>query len=295
MGSKSAQNNIRLDKNTIEKNLIIDPEDFHSAISKLRGFFVAKGFIEVHTQNRLSILAACEDPETVQVYQYMGQLWPLPQTGQMWLEHELLKNKQAVGFFCVSTSYRNEPNPVAGRHDLIFPMFEFEMKGDFEALIALECELLEHLGYGKAETFPRIRYETWAKKCEVKLLGHEHEAAVCEEKGPVVLITHFPERTHPFWNTKRDVETKVSFKCDIILDGQETIGSSERSCDLRRMRFDFYMIENGKYSELLYDYFGKDRVDKEFNDFMKYDFITRSGGGIGVTRLIRSMKKHQLL
>ena len=53
----------------------------------------------------------------------------------MWLEYELLKNPNVPGYFCVSTSYRNEPNPVPGRHNLIFPMFEFEMKGGMEELV----------------------------------------------------------------------------------------------------------------------------------------------------------------
>ena len=58
-----------------------------------------RGFQEVHTQNRLSILAACEDPTTVATYEYAGEVWPLPQTGQMWLEYELLNNPKVPGFF----------------------------------------------------------------------------------------------------------------------------------------------------------------------------------------------------
>ena len=113
---------------------LIDPSLYTKTVNELRSFFVSKGFLEVHTQNRLSILAACEDPETVATYNYNGQIWPLPQTGQMWLEYELLSNPSAEGFFCVSTSYRQEPNPVPGRHEVIFPMFEFEMHGGVEEL-----------------------------------------------------------------------------------------------------------------------------------------------------------------
>ena len=54
----------------------------------------------------------------------------------MWLEHELLSQPDAKGFFCVSTSYRQEPNAIPGRHDIIFPMFEFEMPGDIVDLKA---------------------------------------------------------------------------------------------------------------------------------------------------------------
>ena len=108
---------------------LIDPKKYSETVDLLRSFFLSKNFLEVHTQNRLSILAACEDPETVATYNYNGQVWPLPQTGQMWLEYELLSNPSVEGFFCVSTSYRAEPNPVEGRHETIFPMFEFEMNG----------------------------------------------------------------------------------------------------------------------------------------------------------------------
>ena len=66
---------------------LIDPQKYTDTVDLLRSFFLSKNFLEVHTQNRLSILAACEDPETVATYEYNGQVWPLPQTGQMWLEY----------------------------------------------------------------------------------------------------------------------------------------------------------------------------------------------------------------
>ena len=122
---------------------LINPQQFTEATGLLRSFFMAKGFEEVHTQNRLSILAACEDPTTVATYNYAGEVWPLPQTGQMWLKKEMLDHPDLPGVFCISTSYRNEPNPIPGRHDKIFPMFEFETKGDVEDLISLELELLD--------------------------------------------------------------------------------------------------------------------------------------------------------
>ena len=117
---------------------LISPKDFTSVTHQMRSFFLEKGFLEVHTQNRLSILAACEDPTTVTTYEYAEQIWPLPQTGQMWLEYELLTNPSLPGCFCVSTSYRQEENPIDGRHELIFPMFEFEMPGTFDDLLQME-------------------------------------------------------------------------------------------------------------------------------------------------------------
>ena len=80
---------------------LISPKDFTSVTHQMRSFFLEKGFLEVHTQNRLSILAACEDPTTVTTYEYAEQIWPLPQTGQMWLEYELLKPITSRLFLCL--------------------------------------------------------------------------------------------------------------------------------------------------------------------------------------------------
>ena len=133
-----------------DSKLILDNREFNAVVKKLREFFLNKNFIEVCTQNRLSILAACEDPFNVETFKYGDEVWPLPQTGQMWLEYELLKNidrENVDGYFCLTTSYRNEKNPQDGRHDLIFPLFEFETKGGLEALMELVIELLQYLGY----------------------------------------------------------------------------------------------------------------------------------------------------
>lgn len=276
-------------------DLIIPPCEFNKVINKLRSFFMDRGYIEVHTQNRLSILAACEDPTTIQTYEYAGNKWPLPQTGQMWLEYELLKNPEVPGYFCVSTSYRNEPNPVPGRHNLIFPMFEFEGKGGFDDLLNMERDLLEYLGYGKAGDIPADDYVNVAKKYQVPLLEHEHEMKMKDDYGDAFLLKNFPIYTSPFWNMKYNKNEKISRKCDVIMSGQETIGSAERSCDKEDMRYLFNTISDGLYSKTLYNMFGKERVDVELEEFLKFDFFPRWGGGIGVTRLIKSMKEKNLI
>ena len=277
------------------EDLIIPPCEFSSVIQKLRDFFLKKGYVEVHTQNRLSILAACEDPTTIQTYDYAGKKWPLPQTGQMWLEYELLKNPSVPGYFCVSTSYRNEPNPVPGRHNLIFPMFEFEGKGNFEDLLNTERELLEYLGYGKADSIPSDDYVNIAKKYNTRDLEHEHENRIYKDYGNAFLLTNFPIYTSPFWNMKYDSKENHSKKCDVIMSGQETIGSAERSCDPKDMKHLFDTISNGMYAKTLYNLFEKTRVDTEMEEFLKFDFFPRWGGGIGVTRLINSMKRENLM
>lgn len=279
-----------------ESPLIIKSCEFSEVVQKLREFFVKKGYLEVHTQNRLSILAACEDPFTVSTFNYVNEVWPLPQTGQMWLEYELLKNPTVPGYFCVSTSYRNEPNPVPGRHNLIFPMFEFEMKGGMDELIEMEQELLVHLGYD-ASKFVKGKYLDVAKEYETKELENEHETKLYEEKTPSFFLTDFPEFTSPFWNMKRNDNPSIETanKIDVILSGQETIGSAEREVDTSIMVDRFKAIMNGAYKDKMYELFGEERTMAEMDEFLKFNFFKRSGGGIGVTRLIRSMKLEGLM
>jgi aspartyl/asparaginyl-tRNA synthetase len=277
-------------------NLIINSHKFSFVVNRLRQFFLSKKYVEVHTQNRLSILAACEDPSTISIYNYAASHWPLPQTGQMWLEYELLRDPKPPGYFCVSTSYRNEPDPIPGRHDIIFPMFEFELKGDLNDMQKMEGELLEHLGYGKKNSFPEENYEVLAKKLGVKDISSKEEMSLYKKDGHnVFFLKNFPEYTSPFWNMKRNDDGKNAKKIDVIMSGMETIGSAERSSDVDDMRNRFKTISSGMYSKLLYNLFGRERVDREMDEFLSHKFFTRSGGGIGVTRLIRSMELSGLL
>ena len=270
-----------------------DTKAYSKVVSKLREFFQKKDFVEVHTQDRLSILAACEDPTTVATFNYAGEKWPLPQTGQMWLEYELLTNPDVTGVFCLSTSFRNEQNPVPGRHKIIFPMFEFESKGSINDLKKLEEELIEYLGFKQKGDFVHQTYDQLAQKYQTNDLSHKEENKMEKDYGPVVFLENFPQRTSPFWNMRRNGE--YANKIDVIVAGNETIGSAERSTDIKEMREQFQTISNGKYAGLLYDLFGKERVENELDDFLSLNFFPRFGGGIGITRLIDGMKKYQLV
>ena len=269
---------------------LINPSKFTNTVGLLRSFFLDKGFLEVHTQNRLSILAACEDPFNVATYNYAGQVWPLPQTGQMWLEHELLSSPSSKGFFCVSTSYRQEPNAIPGRHDIIFPMFEFEMPGSVDDLKAMEYELCEYLGFGN---ITEKTYAEWQQHFGLSAdteMEAQQELDMEKEFGQT-LITNFPELTSPFWNMARNDDGNTAKKMDVILGGMETIGSAERSCDVDMMRDTFHSITDGAYSELLFKLFGKERVEAELEKFLEFDFFQRVGGGIGITRMIPALEK----
>jgi aspartyl/asparaginyl-tRNA synthetase len=256
----------------------------------MREFCLKKGFVEVHTQDRLSILAACEDPTTVATYQYKGETWPLPQTGQMWLEYELLTRPELPGVFCISTSYRNEKNPIPGRHRIIFPMFEFELPGGIRELEKFEDELLEYMGFGSVSEYHKKNYDELKDHYGVVELKTEHENKMLSDFGPVVFCKEFPSYTSPFWNMKKKGEDH-SNKIDVILYGNETIGSAERSTSPEEMKKEFYTISEGKYAGLLFDLFGRERVEKELNEFLSLAFFPRVGGGIGMTRMISAMKQ----
>ena len=258
--------------------------------NKMREFCLKKGFVEVHTQDRLSILAACEDPTTVATYNYAGEIWPLPQTGQMWLEYELLTKPHLPGVFCMSTSFRNEKNPIPGRHRIVFPMFEFELKGTIVDLEKFETELLEYMGFGGSKEHHHKKYDELKNYYKVEELKTEHENKMLKDFGPVVFCKEFPSYTSPFWNMRKKGKD-YSNKIDVILYGNETIGSAERSTDPVEMRNEFYSISGGQYAGLLFKLFGKERVEKELKEFLALPFFPRAGGGIGMTRMINAFKQ----
>ncbi len=270
-----------------EESVMLDFRAYNQVVKQLRHFFQEKcGFIEVPAQSRLSILAACEDPKTVTPFIFSGVDYPLPQTGQMWLEHDLLKNPDLPGFFCVTTSYRNEPHPIPGRHDKIFPMFEFEAKGGLDSLRNLEADLLSFLGFPKPAY---CSYEAMCEKYSVNTLEAVHEALMQQEYGNVISLELFPKRSQPFWNMKQITDNLYN-KIDVLLYGMETIGSAERSTDPEQMRRNFFSISQGDYAELLCKAFGKERVLEELDEYLSLPMIPRFGAGIGVTRLVRAMK-----
>jgi hypothetical protein len=130
----------------------------------------------------------------------------------------------------------------------------------------------------------------------VPILENEHETKMWKELGPVVSLQYFPRRTNPFWNMK-NTGGEIFNKVDVILYGQETIGSAERSCDVEKMKEMFYTIENGGYAGKLFELFGKERVEAELEQFLSFEFFPRFGGGIGMTRMARAyelMKQEQL-
>ena len=65
--------------------------------------------------------------------------------------------------------------------------------------------------------------------------------------------------------------------------------TAERSTDPKQMREMFHTISDGGYANILFAQFGKERVEKEMEDFISKSFFQRCGGFIGMTRMIRAM------
>lgn len=270
----------------------IDPREFDFAEAQLTEFFRKEGFYKGYYDHLPYNLSACEVPESIMAFWILGKVWALHQTNQMHLEWELLTNPAIEkGIFCTTTSYRREARPKKGRHNLIFPMFEFEMHGDINDLRALEERLLEFTGFGPKENFVHVQYLDMAKRYNTKELTDEHERIMGEEFGPVVFSEYFPEYSNPFWNMWRDGE--LSRKIDVLVYGVENFGSAQRSCNVDEMRDRFLHISNGEYAARMFAEFSEEAVMKELNAFLEMvekNPLIRSGGGIGGTRWIRALK-----
>lgn len=264
---------------------------YHETITKIRSFFLSRGFLEVDAQSSQHILAACEDPKTVTPYQMHNGTWPLPQTGQMWLEDVLLRNPELPGVFCLITSYRNEPHPNPTRHLRQFPLFEYEMAGDMETLQNTSAELLEYLGFGPQETYAQGEYNEIAQKYGVKEIEGPEEELIGQDFSHIFFLRHFPFHSFPFFNMKKSGD--VAKKIDALVYGMETIGSAERSCNVDEMWQEFHASADGAYAAKLFELFGKERVIKELKEYLAFDFFPRCGGGIGVNRLMRGLVLHK--
>ena len=279
---------------------LINPQNVDFVVIKLREFFRSKGFVEVHTQNRLSILAACEDPSTMTTYNYAGQEWPLPQTGQMWLEYELLKNPEYKGVFSLGISTRNEPKADFVRRHQTFPMLEFEGRGTFEDLVSAHRDLFMTFGFEEKDIV-EVEYERAAAHFGVREIGDAEEAALSAYTGGKVnLLSHFPMHTNPFWNMEVDDATGLAMKIDVV-GSEETVGSAVRSCRPDVMRECFRTIEDGEYAATLFEKFGEERTMVELEEYLRLPFVIdcvpqhRFGAGIGVIRLIKMLEAHGLM
>ena len=79
---------------------------------------------------------------------------------------------------------------------------------------------------------------------------------------------------------KENISYKEDRRSSVVDDAKDEID---------QMRDTFHTITDGAYSELLFKLFGKERVEAELEEFLKFDFFPRVGGGIGMTRMIAAL------
>ncbi len=259
-------------------------------MSRLREFFIARGFIEVHPQSHISFLAIADDISTISTYNNGQESFLLPQTGHMWLEFELLKNPDLPGVFCCTTSYRQHKNPVPGRHENIFPIFDFETSGGIQSMLQIQRELLEHFDFDMG-LYKEFTHSNLTLDLGVKNIDAATESLIGQNVSPVTVVTDRPNSINKSWCAKRDNDrVKTS---DVILYGMETIGASERAVNVEAMRERFYTIQDGLFAQTLFETFGQKRVERELGEFLSLDFFPRSTGSIGLTRMIRALRENE--
>jgi aspartyl/asparaginyl-tRNA synthetase len=264
--------------------------------------FDKRGWMLSMSGNRDRVMYACEDPKTIVPFQLAGKTLPLPQSLQMGLEEDILEHPDCPGLWTYGISFRKElTSGTDNRRNQMFPMIEFECRGGlFDTLLPVYDEIFASLGFQSSGSengkFPRVEYMELLDRYGVEEIGEEEEMRIQDEYGPVVFLINFPENTHPFWNMRRDPNTGLAKKCDVIVGGRESAGSAERETDKEVMKNRFLTIENGLYAMKLYDTYGRDRVDSELNTYLdSHEFFVRSGAGLGVTRILQAAHEHGLL
>ena len=268
-------------------------EEYDNVLSRLRMFFRSgKEYIEVDGQKDLSILSACENPDSLVKFNFAGSEYSQPQTNQMRLEHYLLNNPHWNGCYSITTSYRDEKEEdmIEGRHLRAFTMFEVESHGNYDTLLEILTSLLEFLGFDKPK---HLDYQKMADLFKKPTIEAEHEMAI-NKVDKVAFLKDFNKASNPFFNMKQN--GIIYKKCDVLLDPVgETIGCAERSCDVEQMRYNFLNQSDGQYALTLFKKFGKDRVMDELEEYLSNTFIPRWGFGLGMMRLISAMKHQKLL
>jgi aspartyl/asparaginyl-tRNA synthetase len=271
----------------------MNPKHYHYVVNKLRQYFNEQGLIECYLNDNPSILAACEDVANLHTYNWGGTSFAHMQTSQMLLEKLCLEEgKDFKGYYNMCNSFRLEKNPVKNRHAEKgqFALLECEGPWDQRGMIQFQKGMLRSLGIHpwQGDDFPEITYKEACLKYGVHEIGHEEEIKLCHDlNSPVVFLKDFTYNSFPFWNMKKQGD--VALKVDILIGNvqpMEVVGSAERSCNKEEMRECFHTISNGQYAQFLYNEFGKERVEKELEEYLSHNFIQRSGMGIGMNRLV---------
>jgi aspartyl/asparaginyl-tRNA synthetase len=280
----------------------INSKHYAYIIGKMRSYCDKQGLTECYLNDIPSVLSACENIDTLATYYWDGIKYVCPQTSQLLLEIMALNDgkEKFKGYYNICNSFRAEKDISNIRYRTQFPLFEIEGPWNQSEMIQFQKGLIRELGIlpWHGDDFPEINYADACEKYGVKEIGHDEEKRLCQDfNSPVVFLKDF-YCSESYWNMRK--EGDFCKKVDVIIghpDVQpfETFGSAERSCNKDEMRQMFYTTSDGKYSKYLFDEFGKERVEKELNDYLNYDFFTRAGMGIGISRLVFACQSLGLL
>lgn len=269
----------------------INPKHYHYIMKKIRQYFDEQGLTECYLSDQPQIISACENIDSISIYEWDGLKFPHQQTSQILMEYCILRDTLGCkGYYNTCNSFRVEKNPVKNRHVQQFALLECESDWNFREMIDFQKGLLRAVGIKPfhGDDFPEITYKDACLKYNVNEIGHSEEIKLCHDlNSPAVFLTHFTLDTNPFWNMQK-VDDHV-LKVDVIIGKQqpmEVIGSATRSNNVEEMYEMFHTMSNGKYAEVLYNEFGKDRVDAELKEYLSLPFKQRSGMGIGMGRLV---------
>ena len=86
---------------------------------------------------------------------------------------------------------------------------------------------------------------------------------------------------------------RAAYGASLFKGKGDKIAADQAAVD--EMRQQFYTISDGAYAKILFSNFTKERVEAELDEFLRFNFFQRCGGGIGVTRMIRAMKLSNLI
>ena len=282
----------------------VNPNDFKKCIYKMRNFFKSKGFIDLTPTHCTKNIISCYQDHKHKT------IWPLSKC-----EHTLLLNPDKEGYFGI-TNYNSKT--------CSYMMFEFEGKGNINNLINIEKELMEYIGFEKNiidnrnfttnisnvydlhtknqmlskaltveyKDYHNGDYNKIIKALNVKNIGKKEEKLIQKKYGDIFLLKNIPRYESQFWNT--NFENNIAKHVDVIVHGQKTIYSCERSCDIEQMYETFNTILNGQYADTLHNMYGDD-IENELHNYFSNIFFNRYGGNIDIIGMTRGMTISNLL
>lgn len=262
---------------------------YNELAHELRCFFQEKyHYLEIPSQTKFTLLS-CKDPASATLFQQGQHTYPLPQSAQIQLEKALMANPQLPGVFSLSTSYRHDAHALPGRHDKVFPLFEFVTHGHFHDLRKIYKELLTFLG------LPTPEYVSYADCCRrygKTYLTPANDIDIQRELGNSVSLEYLTRAANPFWTSQ--AENEATFReMRLILHGLSTFSGAEHHCDSKGLKQAFLNYQQGQYAKTLFAQFGQKRVEEERDDYLMMRLIPRVSGAIGLTRLARAVKQEE--